>query len=131
MPPPLGVKEKRNTVLIVTDRPVVNIAGCPPIGDVVTATVVHYLTFGRLPQTDGEGFSTGYLVVYAVAWALLEAQRLWAQHGPAADLMGCLCNFGSMLISRRRDYRTAYDITRHVIAVGEACGFEARTAATR
>ncbi|MDH5590045.1 MAG: hydrogenase small subunit, partial [Gemmatimonadota bacterium] len=39
---------------IVTDKPVVNIAGCPPIGDVVTATVVHYLTFGRLPELDGD-----------------------------------------------------------------------------
>ncbi len=27
---------------VVTDKPVVNIAGCPPIGDVVTATIVHY-----------------------------------------------------------------------------------------
>jgi hydrogenase small subunit len=40
---------------IVTDKPVVNIAGCPPIGDVVTATVVHYLTFGRIPELDSEG----------------------------------------------------------------------------
>jgi hydrogenase small subunit len=40
---------------IVKDRPVVNIAGCPPIGDVVTATIVHFLTFGRLPATDAEG----------------------------------------------------------------------------
>jgi hydrogenase small subunit len=40
---------------IITDKPVVNIAGCPPIGDVVTATVVHFLTFGRIPQLDSEG----------------------------------------------------------------------------
>jgi hydrogenase small subunit len=40
---------------VVKDRPVVNIAGCPPIGDVVTATIVHYLTFGRLPAVDAEG----------------------------------------------------------------------------
>jgi hydrogenase small subunit len=40
---------------VVKDRPVINIAGCPPIGDVVTATIVHYLTFGRLPATDAEG----------------------------------------------------------------------------
>ena len=40
---------------IVTDKPVLNIAGCPPIGDVVTATVVHFLTFGRLPAMDSEG----------------------------------------------------------------------------
>ncbi len=40
---------------IIRDRPVVNIAGCPPIGDVITATVVHYLTFGAMPALDGQG----------------------------------------------------------------------------
>jgi len=40
---------------IIKDKPVVNIAGCPPISDVVTATVVHFLTFGRMPEVDGEG----------------------------------------------------------------------------
>lgn len=40
---------------VITDKPVVNIAGCPPIADTITATVVHYLTFGRVPQLDGEG----------------------------------------------------------------------------
>jgi hydrogenase small subunit len=40
---------------VLKGRPVVNIAGCPPIADVVTATVVHYLTFGRLPVTDYDG----------------------------------------------------------------------------
>lgn len=45
----VGVRE------VIKDKPIVNIAGCPPIGDVVTATVVHYLTYGRLPAVDGEG----------------------------------------------------------------------------
>jgi hydrogenase small subunit len=40
---------------IVTDQPVVNVAGCPPIGDVVTATITHFLTFGRLPELDYQG----------------------------------------------------------------------------
>jgi hydrogenase small subunit len=40
---------------IIRDRPVVNIAGCPPIADVVTATVAHFLTFSRLPDLDGQG----------------------------------------------------------------------------
>jgi len=40
---------------IIKDKPVVNIAGCPPIADVVTATVVHFLTFGRLPALDADG----------------------------------------------------------------------------
>ena len=37
---------------VVKDKPVVVIAGCPPIGDVITATVVHYMTFGQLPELD-------------------------------------------------------------------------------
>jgi len=40
---------------VIRDKPIVNIAGCPPIADVVTATLVHYLTFQRLPETDGQG----------------------------------------------------------------------------
>jgi hydrogenase small subunit len=40
---------------VVGNKPVVNIAGCPPIADVVTATIVHYLTFGRMPELDQEG----------------------------------------------------------------------------
>ncbi len=40
---------------IIKNRPVVNIAGCPPIADVVTATIAHFLTFGRLPSLDPDG----------------------------------------------------------------------------
>ena len=40
---------------IVKGKPVVNIAGCPPISDVVTATVAHYLTFGSVPALDFDG----------------------------------------------------------------------------
>jgi hydrogenase small subunit len=40
---------------IVKDKPVVNIAGCPPIADVITATIVHFLTYGRRPALDYDG----------------------------------------------------------------------------
>ncbi len=40
---------------LVRDKPVVNIAGCPPIADTVTATIAHYLTFGRVPDLDADG----------------------------------------------------------------------------
>jgi hydrogenase small subunit len=40
---------------IIKNKPVVNIAGCPPIADVITATIVHFLTYGRLPALDYEG----------------------------------------------------------------------------
>jgi hydrogenase small subunit len=51
-PNPTGAVGVRD---IIRNRPIVNIAGCPPIGDVVTATVVHFLTYGRLPAVDGDG----------------------------------------------------------------------------
>lgn len=51
-PNPTGAVGVRD---VIKDKPVLNIAGCPPIGDVVTATVVHFLTFGRLPDVDAEG----------------------------------------------------------------------------
>ncbi|MFI5311001.1 MAG: hydrogenase small subunit [Gemmatimonadales bacterium] len=51
-PNPTGAMGVRD---IIKNKPIVNIAGCPPIGDVVTATVVHFLTFGRLPDVDREG----------------------------------------------------------------------------
>jgi hydrogenase small subunit len=51
-PNPTGAMGVRD---IIKNKPIVNIAGCPPIGDVVTATVVHYLTFGALPEVDREG----------------------------------------------------------------------------
>lgn len=51
-PNPTGAVGVRD---IIKNKPIVNIAGCPPIGDTVSATVVHYLTFGRLPEVDREG----------------------------------------------------------------------------
>lgn len=54
-PNPTGAKGVHE---IIKDRPVMNIAGCPPIGDVVTAVVVHFLTFNRLPEVDSEGRPT-------------------------------------------------------------------------
>ena len=37
---------------LVTDKPVVNLAGCPYNPVNLTATVVHFLTFGELPAMD-------------------------------------------------------------------------------
>jgi hydrogenase small subunit len=38
---------------LISGKPVVNVAGCPAIGEVMTGTVVHLLTFDRVPQLDG------------------------------------------------------------------------------
>ena len=37
---------------LVTDKPVINIPGCPPIPVVITGVVAHYLTFNALPELD-------------------------------------------------------------------------------
>lgn len=40
---------------IITDKAVVNVAGCPPIGEVITATVAYVLTRSELPKLDAQG----------------------------------------------------------------------------
>jgi hydrogenase small subunit len=39
----------------VIGKPVINVPGCPPIGDVMTAVVAHLLVLGRAPELDGHG----------------------------------------------------------------------------
>jgi hydrogenase small subunit len=40
---------------IITDKQVVNIAGCPPIPEVITASLVYTLMNGSVPPVDGQG----------------------------------------------------------------------------
>ena len=35
---------------IVKDKTVIDVPGCPPIAEVIAGTIVHYLTFDRLPE---------------------------------------------------------------------------------
>ena len=37
---------------LVTDKPVINVPGCPPIPAVITATLTHVLALGQLPELD-------------------------------------------------------------------------------
>lgn len=39
----------------VRGKPVINVPGCPPIGEVMAGTIVHILAFDRIPQLDGQG----------------------------------------------------------------------------
>ncbi len=39
----------------IISKPVINVPGCPPIGDVMTAVVTHVLVFGKIPDLDGQG----------------------------------------------------------------------------
>jgi len=40
---------------IITDKPIVNVSGCPPIPVVITGVLAHFLTFGSLPELDHLG----------------------------------------------------------------------------
>ncbi|MCV6638073.1 hydrogenase small subunit [Candidatus Albibeggiatoa sp. nov. NOAA] len=37
---------------LITDKPVINVPGCPPIPMVITGIVAHFLTFNTLPELD-------------------------------------------------------------------------------
>ena len=38
---------------LITDKPVINVPGCPPIAEVMAGVIVYILAFDRLPQLDG------------------------------------------------------------------------------
>jgi hydrogenase small subunit len=40
---------------IITDKPIVNVSGCPPIPTVITGVLAHFLTFSKLPELDSLG----------------------------------------------------------------------------
>jgi len=40
---------------IISGKPIINVPGCPPIAEVMAGTIVHILTFDRIPQLDGLG----------------------------------------------------------------------------
>lgn len=40
---------------LIKDKPIIKVPGCPPIGEVMAGVIVHYLTFGRIPELDRLG----------------------------------------------------------------------------
>jgi hydrogenase small subunit len=40
---------------VISGVPIINVPGCPPIGEVMAGTVVHLLAFDRIPQLDRLG----------------------------------------------------------------------------
>lgn len=51
-PNPTGAKPISS---VINGKPIINVPGCPPIGEVMAGTIVHLLTFDRIPQLDGLG----------------------------------------------------------------------------
>ena len=56
-PNPTGAVSVRD---IISDKPVVNVPGCPPIPTVITGVLTHFLTFGALPELDDLGRPTAF-----------------------------------------------------------------------
>ncbi len=51
-PNPTGAVGVRD---LIKNKPIVNLPGCPVNVENITATIVHYLTFGTLPPLDAQG----------------------------------------------------------------------------
>jgi len=51
-PNPTGAKPIKE---LITGKPIINVPGCPPIGEVMTGVLTHILTFGTLPELDRQG----------------------------------------------------------------------------
>jgi len=51
-PNPTGA---RSVADLITDKPIINVPGCPPIPTVISGVLAHYLTFGTLPELDDLG----------------------------------------------------------------------------
>ncbi len=60
----------------------------------------------------------------ALVWLLLECQRMWVRHGACPELVVSLARMSIALIHIRQDYKTAFHVSRHVVEVGEALGYE-------
>ncbi|MDD2422215.1 MAG: hydrogenase small subunit [Heliobacteriaceae bacterium] len=51
-PNPTGAKPVN---ALIKNKPIVNVPGCPPIPDVMSGVVTHYLTYGKFPELDFAG----------------------------------------------------------------------------
>ncbi len=40
---------------IITNKPIIRVPGCPPIGEVMAGVIVHVIAFGKLPELDRQG----------------------------------------------------------------------------
>jgi len=75
-------------------------------------------------QTLPPAFFSGHRTM---VWLVATAQRLWADHGPCAALIGSLGHAGIVNVvwrflsnSGRAEYRTGYEILRHLSVVSQA-----------
>jgi len=66
-----------------------------------------------------------------MVWLVLQAVRMWAEHGPGRTLVGPVAHLPFATARRRQDYHTGHRLMRRVLAVSEARGYEPDTAQAR
>ena len=66
-----------------------------------------------------------------MAWLVLEAVRIWAEHGPAQALMGPIGHVAFVTIAERKDYRTGQRALQRIMAVSGERGYEPDASETR
>jgi signal transduction histidine kinase len=66
-----------------------------------------------------------------LTWLLLACQRMWEEDGPCPELVVALARTGVLMIRKRGDHRTGYEVARHVVEVGQALGWEPETSEAR
>ncbi|MGI4941378.1 MAG: diguanylate cyclase [Janthinobacterium lividum] len=65
------------------------------------------------------------------AWLAVESQRLWARHGVCPELIANLARSAASPIVLAGDYRTAYRMGQHAVALGASFGCEPETSLAR
>jgi diguanylate cyclase (GGDEF)-like protein len=64
-------------------------------------------------------------------WLILESRRMWATYGPSSRLLPGLSLIGLATIPLKQDYRSAYAIVQHALAIGESRSYEPATSTAR
>lgn len=65
------------------------------------------------------------------AWLASEARRLWQEHGPSTDLMAALGHAPVAFVAVLDEFRAGEVLLNHLLATGEAHGWERAVAYTR
>ncbi|MBT9523986.1 MAG: AAA family ATPase [Rhizobacter sp.] len=85
-----------------------------------------------LSQTIPETMTPAYFADPGVwAWLALLTHRLWVEHGPHSRLVSAVGSLPFVLVGAPQDFRGAYTVGRHMIAVSEKRGYEQGGALSR
>jgi predicted ATPase/signal transduction histidine kinase len=65
------------------------------------------------------------------AWLILEALRIWLEHGPCHALVGPVSHTAFIAVTLRGDYAAGYRALQRIVALGEARDYEPGTSQAR